>query len=385
MKKKWMFLIVSTSMLLSACQQLADTSDPGNDTPLSQETEEPGNNKNETEVTTESTLSAKYYRPLLVDGVYQPSKSRGITLRLNSSVNLKEFETGLMRISSESFPTENHLFQEGQVIPADSIRAWLRRNDADNNPEGLNPVDNQMKEPDERAPVYLQSILEQNYYVETENGPRLSGISIGLAMNQVDYYTKEAFGAEFETRIPRDTLVKEGQEMAKEIVQRMREMDKGKDVPIIVALYEQVPRDNLGGGIFISQGISQSNSESIGEWAAIKERKEVFPLTGNDSNEGNSFKNFKSEIESFFPNLSGVTGIADYQNDRLMSLNVSIVTQFYGAGEMVAFTQFVKDAAGKFLPPNIETEIKIESMQGVEAFLFRETGTNTFDAHIFTR
>lgn len=383
MKKKIVFLMLSSSLLLAACGDQTNNADPEN--AATSEQADGTAATTPADVTTENQVSDLFYRPLLVDGMYQPSNSRGITLRLNSSVNLKTFETGLMRLSTQNFPTKNHLFQEGQVIPEASIRSWIRRKDAENNPEGLNPEDNKKVEPDERNPVYLQSILEQNYYVETDKGPKLAGISIGLAMNQVDYYTKEAFGAEYETRIPREQLLKEGQEMAKEIVRRIREMDKGGDLPIMMAIYEQAPRDDLSGGVFISQGVSGKGTNTIGEWTAINERKEVFPLTGNDSNEGNSFKNFKSEIESFFPNLSGVTGIADYKDDRLMSLDVSIVTQFYGAGEMIAFTQFVQDAASKFLPPNIETEITVESMQGIEAFLLRKQGGSKFEAHIFTK
>ena len=378
MKRKLIFLMLS-STLLAACGKTAapDTQEGTGEEATEQTTEKGG------AVVPDNALGTSFYRPALLDGAYQPSKSRGITLRMNSSVNLKSFETGLMRLSQAYYPTKDYLFQEGQMVPSDTIQSWIGR-ESEENPQGLNPADNGKKEPDERNPIYLQTILEQDYYKQTENGPKLAGISMGLGMNLVDYYRKEQFGWEFETNLTREQLLKEGQKMADQMIKQMRELDGVGELPIMVAIFEQAPRDNLAGGVYISRGISQKGAGSVGEWTAVNERKEVFPLTGSDTNEGNSFKNFKSEVESFFPNLSGVTGVAHYFDDQLADLNVDIVTQFYGAGEMIAFTQYVTEAAGKFLPPNIRTSITIESLDGVEAILMRNTGETEFEAHVFT-
>lgn len=385
MKRKWAILFLSASLLLTACQQQQETESPTGETVSTSEGEGGQLSTVDVVTTTENQLVQNYYRPLLVEGRYLPSESRGITLRLNSDVNLKAFELGLMSLSTDVFPTADYLFQEGQVIPEDSVRSWLRREDPENNPEGLNPVDNQETDPSERNPIYLQSLLEQNYYVETDSGPQLAGISLGLAMNQVDYYRKEQFGAEFETKISREELLKQGQEMGNELVRRIRALDGMDDIPIVVGIFEQATRDHFGGGVFISQGTSKDGASTVKDWKSVNERKEVFPLTGNDTSEGNSFKNFKSEVETFFPNLSGVTGVALYREDMIVSLDVSIVTQFYGTGEIIAFTQVVQDAATKYLPPNLETEITIDSIEGPESFLYRETGESTFKAYVFKK
>lgn len=385
MKRKWAILFLSASLLLTACQQQQETESPTGETVSTSEGEGGQLSTVDVVTTTENQLVQNYYRPLLVEGRYLPSESRGITLRLNSDVNLKAFELGLMSLSTDVFPTADYLFQEGQVIPEDSVRSWLRREDPENNPEGLNPVDNQETDPSERNPIYLQSLLEQNYYVETDSGPQLAGISLGLAMNQVDYYRKEQFGAEFETKISREELLKQGHEMGNELVRRIRALDGMDDIPIVVGIFEQATRDHFGGGVFISQGTSKDGASTVKDWKSVNERKEVFPLTGNDTSEGNSFKNFKSEVETFFPNLSGVTGVALYREDMIVSLDVSIVTQFYGTGEIIAFTQVVQDAATKYLPPNLETEITIDSIEGPESFLYRETGESTFKAYVFKK
>lgn len=160
-------------------------------------------------------------------------------------------------------------------------------------------------------------------------------------------------------------------------------MEEIPDVPIVVGIFEQSPSDDLAGGVYIAESSAPAGSDSVSGWTQLNHRKAVFPLAGTESNEGNSFANFKSEVESFFPNLSGVVGIASYVDDQLIDMSINITTQFYGEGEMIAFTQFVNDAAETYLPLNIPIEITIDSIDGVEAFLFRETGSNEFKGHIF--
>lgn len=383
MKAKWLLLLLTGSMLLTAACGMDAGEDAANTTDSVAQNEENSNaTDGEQQDIVENQVQGGYYRPVITDGSFQTSESRGITLRLNSNVNLESFESGLMNLSQEYFSPDSHFFQEGQFIPSETVTHWLQRK-SENYPNGLNPEDNGSKEPDERNPIYLETILEQDYYVQTEDGLQLAGISIGLGMNQIDYYQKVQFEATYETEIPREELLAQGQQMADTIVSRMRDLEEIPDVPIVVGIFEQSPQDDLAGGVYIAEGISQNGANSIGGWNQLNHEKLVFPLEGSESNEGNSFANFKSEVEAFFPNLSGVTGIASYIDDQLVELNVNITTQFYGEGEMIAFTQFVNDAAETYLPMNIPIEITIDSMDGIEAFLYRETGSNEFVGHIF--
>ena len=116
---------------------------------------------------------------------------------------------------------------------------------------------------------------------------------------------------------------------------------------------------------------------------AINEKKVIFPNNEDDSNEEKSkFADFKSSVQEFFPNLSGVTAEAYYKDDVLTKMTVNITTQFYGASEIIAFTQFVADKTN-LLPSGIPIEISINSMQGMEAFLSREPNSNEFKYHVF--
>ena len=61
--------------------------------------------------------------------------------------------------------------------------------------------------------------------IKKEDKYALGGISIGLSMNAIDYYQKVEFGADYETKISRDELLKQGKVMADKIVQQLREIE----------------------------------------------------------------------------------------------------------------------------------------------------------------
>jgi len=329
-------------------------------------------------------VDSNYYRPLLSeDGTYPTSENRGVTLQLNSNINIKLFEEDLMRLSQNHFSTEDHFIQEGQLLPGDLVSTWLERRSEDN-PEGLNPSANDSSDSEDRVPNYLSSILEQDYYVQNENDEyELAGISIGLAMNSIDYYSEEQYGPTLEQDIPRDELIQQGESMANEIVSRMRGMEDIPDVPIMVGLFEQAPTDDLAGGVYLQTGLSDSGTDTVSNWQSTNEERLVFPLEGTDSQEGNMFMNFQNEVKEFFPNSNGVTGRAHYVNDALVDLQVEINTQFYGQGEMIAFTQFLNTAANNYLPKNNTISIKVESLNGVESVLQRKENEDTFTTEVF--
>lgn len=393
MKSKLLVLLTGSIILLTACatpDETGETTSDGSQTDLVAEEA----------TSTSRQLSDEYYRSLITDGEYKPSVNRGASFGTNSSYNLKAFETGLLEISQDYFSTDSHLIQEGQYLDSSIVNTWLGRytpsgegfdqygdpkttKEGSENLEGLNPQHNGSKIEDERTPIYLKSILEQNFMVETENGYSLSGISIGLAMNTVDYYQKEQYGADFETKINEEELIQQGKAMADKIVERIRQMEGLEDIPIVVGIFKQTPQDSLAGGTYVAEGISENGSNSVGSWSNLSMKKLVFPLEGGESTELNSFQNFKAEVESFFPNLSGVTAEATYIDDTLVKMKIDLVTQFYGEAEVIAFTQHVYDQAVKFLSPNIPIEVSISSMKGMEAFLTRETGETEFYTHIF--
>ncbi len=374
MNKKIIATLAATVFLLSACSDPtgeSTTTDPANPTGKTTKT-----------TTTSHQLSNDYYKTVVNNGSYQISKTRGSTLGLNSNFNLKAFETGLMSLSQLHFDTDNYYFQEGQYITDKMANNWLKRY-SEENKKGLNPEDNGKDEPTERTPYYLNSVLEQDYMIKKEDKYALGGISIGLSMNAIDYYQKVEFGADYETKISRDELLKQGKVMADKIVQQLREIDGVGNVPIAVGIFEQTPKDSLAGGSFIIEAVSEKGTTKVGNWKALNQKKVIFPLVEETSNELSNFENFKAEVENFFPNLSGVTAEASYTDEQLVKMKITINTQFYGESEIIGFTQYVADKATTFLPPNIPIEITIGSINGTESFMARKTGETKFYTHIF--
>lgn len=326
------------------------------------------------------------YAGVIKNGKYLTSKSRGVTANQDSNLmNLKSFETGLQDISKTQFSTTKYVFQEGQYLSKSTVENWLGRK-TKSNTSGLNPASNGSTEPTKRNPIYLQSIEEQDYMQKSGSKLKLSGITIGLAMNSVDYYRKTTYGAQYETDISDATLEKEGKAMAKEILARLRKRAALKNVPIVIALYKQASNDSLIGGHYVTYSVS--NGDSIKKWKALDIQNVVFPLktgeTAPNTNDADAFSNFKSEVESFFPNLSGVTAQAQYKNGSLQGMNVSITTQFYSETEIKSFTQFLADQAEKYLPSGVKTDITVSSTtDGVQSFLSRKSSGKSFTTHVF--
>ncbi|GAB5055280.1 CamS family sex pheromone protein [Pediococcus parvulus] len=326
------------------------------------------------------------YAGVIKNGKYLTSKSRGVTANQDSNLmNLKSFETGLQDISKTQFSTTKYVFQEGQYLSKSTVENWLGRK-TKSNTTGLNPASNGSTEPTKRNPIYLQSIEEQDYMQKSGSKLKLRGVTIGLAMNSVDYYRKTTYGAQYETDISDETLEKEGKAMAKEVLARLRKRAALKNVPIVIALYKQASNDSLIGGHYVTYSVS--NGDSIKKWKALDIQNVVFPLktgeTAPNTNDADAFSNFKSEVESFFPNLSGVTAQAQYKNGSLQGMNVSITTQFYSETEIKSFTQFLADQAEKYLPSGVKTDITVSSTtDGVQSFLSRKSSGKSFTTHVF--
>ncbi|HLR88468.1 MAG TPA: CamS family sex pheromone protein [Atopostipes sp.] len=374
-KKRWLILPVLL-FFLSACNlSNEESTNPENQ----DETNE--NIQNNPNVVTRNQLGAEFYRPALDEnGRYQISNNRGITLSLNSGINISLFEKDLMRLSQEDFPTDSHFIQEGQNLSENSVKSWIAR-ESEDNPEGLNPPDS--GEGNDRVPRYLNSILEFDFFTESDNGLQLAGMSIGLALNTVDYYQAEQFGPTLAQEIPSEEVLNQGQSMANELLAQIRQIEGLENIPIMIGLYEQSAQDDLAGGVYIAQGSSANGSTTIDNWNMLNEERMIFPLEGSDSAEGNAFANFQSEVESFFPNISGITGRAHYIDNSLTTLSINIMTQFYGEGEMVAYTQYLKQSATTYLPGDLDIEIIVESPGNVEAFLKKDRTDSEYFSYVF--
>lgn len=366
-KKQWLS-VLACSLILMAC------AGPQNDQSKNKSKEE----SKETLVTGET--NDKYYRPVLDEnGRYKTSKNRGITQEMNSPTNMNLIEKDLNRLAQAEFSPKDYLFQEGQYLPPDLVGSWLGRKSKDNE-QGLNPAASGKGK--ERTPNYISTIVEYDFYKETKDGVKLAGMALGLGMNSVDYYPEYQYGPILEQKISREDLLKQGKSMANTIVARTRQIEGVGKIPIMVGIFEQSAQDDLAGGVFLATGKSEKSSTSVSGWSNLNEKRLIFPLEGDNNAEGNAFSNFQSEVESFFPNISGVIGRAHYIDDSLAALNIEVTPHFYGRAEIIAFTQLLHQTAADYLPKEGSTEIVVESLDGVQAIIVRQAGEKEYRSHV---
>lgn len=355
-----------------------------------------GGNSNTTTATTESSKSgyqttgennSSDYQGIIEDGEYKTSKSRGVGISQNSDnlLNLKSFEAGLTTISKDHFSTKSYIFQEGQYLNKATIQDWLGRKSS-SNPEGLNPSDNGKKEANKRNPIYVQQIEEQDYMKQNNGKLELAGMTIGIGMNQKDYYQKEQYGATYSTIISKEKRIEEGKIAAKKVLARVRQK-VGNNVPIVIAMFAQAPNDSLVGGYFYSYTVSKSGTD-IGSWTETNIKSYVLPATEDNKlpndNDSTSFDNFQKEVKNFFPNISNVTGQGQYKDKTLQGLHITITTQFYSETEITSFTQYVAQAAKSYLPSGIPVDIKINGSDGeTQSFVSTTGGNGGYYTHVF--
>ncbi|GLB46643.1 CamS family sex pheromone protein [Philodulcilactobacillus myokoensis] len=368
MKKLKLILAVAfSSLLLAACGNLNGMLSGGSKS---------------SSATTQLTGQANHgdYQSVIKNGRYLTSKSRGVNIQQNDNqFNLKSFENGLLDVSKKQFPTNKYIFQEGQYISTNEAYKWLGRK-SKSNPQGLNPSGK-----DTKVPLYLQQLDEQDFLVQNGNSLKLKGMTVGLGINSVYYYTKEKYGSTYQMNLNDEKIKQIGKAMASQILKRLRSNSKLKNIPIVIALYKQAPDDSLVGGNFFAY--SSNNGSNINSWNSINEKNYVFPIQsgskGPNNNDQSEFTNFKNDVQSFFPNLNGVTAQAHYVDGSLSGMHISITTQFYSQTEITSFTQYLKTAAQKYLPKNIPIDISVNSSEGTESFLSRSSSSNSFTYHVF--
>ena len=376
-------LVVVVAMALAACGNLKNSSFGSNSTSTT-------TTGSKTTTTTGSTDS-EFYQGVIKNGRYTTSKSRGVVVAQNDNVmNLKSFETGLLDVSKKRFSTSKYVYQEGQYLSTSTVQNWLGRKSKDN-AEGLNPVNNGKKDADTRNPIYLQQLEEQDYMIQSGSKLSLGGVTVGLGMNSVDYYTKVQYGATYETNISDTVLTAQGKKMANTVLQRLRQKSALKSVPIVLALYKQSSNDSLVGGNMIAYAVSKNGSTTITDWKPLNWKNYVFPATsesknsGANSNDESDFSSFKSHVQNFFPNLSGVTANAHYKDKSLSKLSVNITTKFYSETEIISFTQYLATAAKRYLPSGVPVEITVKSANGdVQSFLARTAKGSSYYTHVFS-
>lgn len=374
----WIPAMISIA-LLSGCMPNADK-----DTEVITETEK---TKEASAIIPSVQISEQYYRTLLP---YEQSASRGLVVsKIFTKYDLKEVENGLLRLSQRTFSPDDYFFQEGQTLDSSELNLWLAR--SSQSEFGLNPPrpkeGNMTAELAKTAPVYLAHIVEQNYLVKTkDNKIQLAGISIGLAMNSNYYYQKEDFGATYEESIPQAKIKENGRKMANEIVKRMRAMEGLENIPITVGIFKQESRNSIVPGSYFEYGVAAKGKAALDGWTSLNEEYVLFPQPITEEkyrDVGQSFNNFKQDIEKYFSNYTSVVGTGFYQDDSIKKMTIEIPIQFYGAAELVGFTQYMTGLVMDHFPASMHVEVNVTSINGAEALVIKKADETEPYVHIY--
>jgi protein involved in sex pheromone biosynthesis len=401
MKFKSLLLAVGTLLMLAACDGAneAEITEQMNDASLENEV---SNVQPEEQDEMLTSSSEAFYRSVVP---YELSPARGLTsANLVSSYNVEEFEKGLLSISQNVFPTDEYVFREGQIISEEMVRGYLSRQytseELENMDEselvnsdafsnlGLNPSTNGETDPEviaEEAPLYLSHILEQNYLSEDEEGNlQFDGITIGLAMNSVHYYQTEEYGQTKERALDPEVVREKGEEMAAEILTRIRANEQYADKEIVFAIFIQSGDTDIVPGNFVAEAGVPPGENTIESFSDIETENILLPSdeAAEISQEANSeYQNFNRDLSSYFDSFTTSVGRGKFNSGTLESLTVEIPIEYNSRSEMIGMSQFVRDLVNEhFTGTDIEVEIKDKNQ--VYSVITRQ-GENEANLYIF--
>lgn len=365
--KRLGYLILST-VILASC---SNTDTAQNET---------SKKKEEKQIATDIQISNDYFRTLLP---FKESQARGLTsTNMASSYNGEAFETGLLRISKNVFSPDDYLYRDGQLLTKNAVESYLEpqytkaeidKMDKDERIEknayanfGLNPSHKGETDPTKiakQSPAYLSHILEQDFFTESDaKRKKISGMTIGLAMNSVYYYQKEEFGEVYSETLDPKEVEKKGKIMADEILSRLRVKQELKDIPITFAIFMQSSAEDITPGNFVSYAVSEADSKKIGKWKSVNEKYVLLPSGEADKlNEklNNDYKQFNDQLQTYFPNFTQSIGTGYFVNDSIKELNINVPLDYYGKAEVVGVTQYIADIAMKSFNQVDNVEISI--------------------------
>lgn len=399
--KRTIILLISTIFLLAACNNNQKDNQSDKDQSGSKDSQ---NTNQVKQIATDKNVQGDNYRTILP---FKESQARGLLQdNMANSYNGEDFESGLLTLSKEVFPTNKYLYQDGQYLDKKTINAYLnpkytkkeidkmsekeKKSKKANENLGLNPSHNGETDEEkiaEQSPAYLSNILEQDFYGNNDSKAKnIKGMTIGLAMNSVYYYQKEKDGETYSKKVDDKEIEKQGKQMASEMLSRLRENSDLKDIPIHFAIYKQSGQDSITPGEFIAGATADDGKTKINEWDTIKEKSALLPSsTAEDYNEtlNNNFKQFNDNLQSYFSNFTQAVGKVKFVNKKPKQLTVDLPIDYYGQAETIGITQYVTEQAEKYFDNIDEYEIRIKDGNTPRALISKSKDVKEPQVHIY--
>lgn len=289
-------------------------------------------------------VSDDYYTGLFP---YKENKTRGMLSKLKTyRIDFSHLELGLVEIARETFKEDDYYFQEGQVISADQVKAWLSSPSED--PAGLNP---------EKGGNLLVHVLEHDYL--DKNSKKLAGIVLGLTLSP---RYKDASGQDKEYTT--DELRTKGQQLAAHIVAKVRA--EAPQIPMVVALY-QVPdkTSTLIPGHFILTGTVNAAESSVSKWQPIDEAYYLFP--SDDAYKAYpqislQYEKLMKQSQSFFGEYIGLTGVGRFMDGQLIEMTITATAEYDSRTEVLQYTQYVASMIDQLFDKKVQVNLYVQSI-----------------------
>jgi len=295
-------------------------------------------------------VSEDYYGSIMP---YQPNQTRGMLSETKYRIDFSHLELGMMEFARDTFPTSSFLFQEGQYIKKDQVRAWITEEKAG-------------EQTGQRKSGLLAHVLEHDYL--NKETQKLAGMALGLSLSSV---YKDATGQE--KRYTVAELQERGKQLAAKMVQSVRASDL--QVPILIMLY-QVPEANssLVPGNFIMSGTVNANEAAISKWQPIDEEFFLFPSTEvgkKYAQQSLQYDKLMRESQTFFRDFIGMTGVGRFMGGNLTELTITATAEYDSRTEVLQFTQFAAKNIDQLFDKNVHVNLYVQAMNKPLAIYIR--------------
>lgn len=360
-------LLLFVSLIVSACGNILEDD-------VIEQTEE---NETEVSIIPSHSLEENQYKILLP---YRPSAARGaITNQLENRVDIDELEEGLRRHSTSVFSPEKYVFEEGQYLTTEKIFDLV---------DSLNPniKDESDKKEHQKNPRVFSHILEQNFLERKDDRVELVGVSLGISLKSVYRYQTETGGPNYYEDISEREMIEEGERIAEAVLKEVRNIEGLEQVPIMIALFREAEQSSPIPGSFIQKTVVKEGDTKIGKWEKTNEEYILFPSSeakDKYSNDYQKVKAFSEKIEAYFPNYVGVVGTGFYIDGDLTKLSIEVPIEFFGKGEVVGFTQYAYGVVQEIFANHYDIEVSVFSSDGAESLIYRDSGEEEPNVHIF--
>ncbi|MCC5802237.1 CamS family sex pheromone protein [Rossellomorea vietnamensis] len=368
--KKWMIVSLSLLILIAGCSNKPQEV-------IDEET---------LEIQNSAASDAREYLNYKVNKE-KKSVNRGlITMTINNRSDMDEIETGLMSLSTEHFSPEKYVYQEGQYLK--NLNSWLGRKSKANK-AGLNPelkiTDDmtweQQMEMEKKNPMYLAYIHEQNY-VDSEG--KIKGISLGLAMNSIDYIRVEDDKKLMhfdEANINEKMMEEYGKKVAGTVASRVRANKELKNVPIMISIFKLQPLNSVVPGNYIATTYLDENDRKIKKWDDVSDKYYYFPSDEGEEKDRdlyNRIRDLEDYVSKYFSHQDiEFVGKGLYQKETLNKLVIDVHTGMVKETELIGFAQAIGPEIVDYFP-HTPVYLYVKTPKGLKATIVKEVDQEPF-------